>query len=957
MKVLSLAIAGIYLWLEVGVSASARIFREGKSPRFEVPIELAENTESSSSETEEESEDESPLKPFDEVTKDLEKIEGLLTFYRNVEKEEIYLEIQPEQLDRNFLAIATISSGIGSLGLYRGLPLSDFIFQFKRRNHKIDVVVPNTLFRTQAGDPQWRSRDRSFSDSPIYTLPLTSIHPERNSLLVDFKPFLMGEGGSLSTAIAWSLGDMYTLNSETSYLDRVQVFPENAEIETVYGFSGPTSWFGPATVPDSRAFQLKIRTSLSLLPTNNGYRPRLADDRLGYFLTTYQNLSNSRKPDPFVNYINRWHLEKQDPSAPLSPPKQPIVFWIDNAVPLPYRDAIREGILMWNDAFEQAGFIGAIEARQMPDRPDWDPADVRYNVIVWSNTLDSWFAGIGPSRVNPLTGEILDADVILDGGIVRQIREQYGALADGDRALVNPLTCELGAEISHFVDRQLPSPIAAQLQQSNPASLSQLRALAQIRGDRRPCFALAATNQARFGALALSTLHDVLPNQDEMELYVHQFVRWLTAHEVGHVLGLRHNFQGSTWRMPEDLNNVLLTRNEGMVGSVMDYVAVNIAPEGVEQGDYFPVIVGPYDRWVVEYGYRPIDAPTPELEWDVLQEIARRAPQPGLEYATDEDSMDLVYPDSNLWDLSGDPLRYSQWQMDNARQVWDKLDRRYPLPGESYSELRDRFHMVLNYYFGYAYDLTRYIGGQRFHRHHAGDPGAKPPFEAIAVERQREALAAIGDRVFAEDAFNFSPETIARLAPDRWDHWGNWIVWERLDYPLFDRLLGHQTLILSNLLSTDRLNRLRDGELSNPNGDSLRLGELFETLQAQIWSELSDDRDPRREITVLRRGLQREHLNMLLHMALRTNIEAAMEATSFLDLIIALRTLDPPEDARALARYQLRDLHAAIDRRLDKEGKRLDVQTRAHLEEARDRIAKALEAPMRAKEVVHKPAN
>nr|GFD59761.1 hypothetical protein [Tanacetum cinerariifolium] len=76
--------------------------------------------------------------------------------------------------------------------------------------------------------------------------------------------------------------------------------------------------------------------------------------------------------DAFVRYINRWHLEKQDPNAAISPPKKPIVFWIDNAVPFEYRDAIKEGVLMWNKAFLKAGFKDAIEVRQMPDNATWD---------------------------------------------------------------------------------------------------------------------------------------------------------------------------------------------------------------------------------------------------------------------------------------------------------------------------------------------------------------------------------------------------------------------------------------------------------------------------------------------------------------------------------------------------------------------------------------------------------
>jgi hypothetical protein len=161
---------------------------------------------------------------------------------------------------------------------------------------------------------------------------------------------------------------------------------------------------------------------------NNNYQPRLADDRVGYFLTAYQDLSTDDSNYHFVHYVNGWNLEKQDPNAEISPPKKPIVFWIDNAVPFKYRDAIKEGVLMWNQAFLKAGFKDAIEVRQMPDNARWDAADIRYNTIPWINTVDGYFP-LGPSRVNPLTGEILDADILVDASFIRALKNNYRQIA------------------------------------------------------------------------------------------------------------------------------------------------------------------------------------------------------------------------------------------------------------------------------------------------------------------------------------------------------------------------------------------------------------------------------------------------------------------------------------------------------------------------------------------------
>ena len=106
-----------------------------------------------------------------------------------------------------------------------------------------------------------------------------------------------------------------------------------------------------------------------------------------------------------------------------SKPKQPIVFWLENTIPVKYRDAVRDGALMWNKAFERIGFKDAIEVRQQPDDADWDPADVRYSTIRWFTATDAGFA-IGPSRANPFTGEIYDADISFSEGMTRFVRRE-----------------------------------------------------------------------------------------------------------------------------------------------------------------------------------------------------------------------------------------------------------------------------------------------------------------------------------------------------------------------------------------------------------------------------------------------------------------------------------------------------------------------------------------------------
>jgi Met-zincin/Domain of unknown function (DUF5117)/Domain of unknown function (DUF5118) len=844
---------------------------------------------------------------FREIVKGTEKLDGLFTVYRHQEDGRIYLELTPEQLNKNYLATVTLESGLGESGIYSGLPLSDFLFYFRRVNNNLHFVVRNVKFRTELGEPEQRSLARSFSDSVLYALEIDSIDPRSKNILINLDNLLMQDFPGLTALLKYSLQADYRLDASKSYFDAVNSFPKNLEIDSIYGFSS-LEGANLITLPDSRALSLKVHYSFSQLRENNGYIPRIADDRVGYFITAFQDFSGDRTQEPFVRYINRWHLEPADPDAPLSPPKEPIVFWIENAVPLEFRDAIREGVLMWNKAFAKAGFENAIEVRQMPDDADWQPADMRYNTIRWFNSLDAGFAK-GPMRVNPFTGEILDADIIVDAGMVRSIQQEYRALMDAS-ASNNPCG-DIG-------ERQEIEGRGEKAEGKN----SLLLPSSEI------CYGKDSLDQAAMGALALSLLQNNTPSSEAMKEYVHQYLRSVIAHEVGHTLGLRHNFHGSTMLAPQELNNTEITQTKGLAGSVMDYLPVNIAPQGEQQGDYFPGVVGPYDEWAIEYGYKrspqaALDSMMPEAEKSFLEQIALASPQPELSYATDEDIWD-INPLANLWDMSSDVLVYSQWQMDNARVMWERLDQRYLPKGESYSNLRVLFNRVLRYYFRNATLVSQYIGGQSFRRVHAGDDTSWA-FVPVSLDKQRQALTKLQEYAFAEDAFSFSPQLLNQLAPSRWQHWGNPVPNDRLDYPIHDRIFRFQSRILRSLLNSDRLNRLQDIELKTPPGEALSIPELFDTLQKGIWTEILTPQNPK-PISSIRRSLQREHLNILLEMMLQHT--------------------DAAEDGRTLAWYELRQLQTAIDSQIKQFGENLDISTVAHLELSRDRITKAFNAQL-----------
>jgi len=377
-----------------------------------------------------------------------------------------------------------------------------------------------------------------------------------------------------------------------SSLGEVKGFENNVEleVEATYGSQGTVDI---DSVPDTRGLTLTVHYSISKLPTSD-YAPRLADDRVGYFLTVRKDFTNLGPEEPFVRYINRWHLEKAEAGLDVSPPKKPIVFWIENTVPFKYRKAVSDGILEWNTAFEKAGFANAIEIRQQPNSPDWHPEDVNYNTFRWI-TSSAGFAQ-GPSRVNPYTGQILDADIIFDADFLISWKRQFEIFSAEEVAARTGgrwLARGIGAPDPTARDDRMGPGLTE-------GRIAKMKATGLV--DHRDFYAEKG-RQFLLGRTALiAGAKPGVDTKEEEERLIYQGLKEVVMHEVGHTLGLRHNFKASTWKELNDLNT---KQDEVLVASVMDYTPTNIMPADVAQGQYYMTRLGPYDMWAIEYGYKP----------------------------------------------------------------------------------------------------------------------------------------------------------------------------------------------------------------------------------------------------------------------------------------------------------------------------------------------------------------
>jgi len=700
----------------------------------------------------------------------------------------------------------------------------------------------------------------------------------------------------------------YRFDAKASHFGAIKAFEKNIDISVVGhyaaerpplpplpapGATPPPTPAPPRNLADVRSMLFDFRYSIAELPSTAGYRPRLADDRVGHFFQVASDFTTDATHSPTRRYINRWALEKEDPAATLSRPKKPIVFWMENTIPVKYREAVRQGALLWNNAFEKIGFRDVIVIQQQPDDADWDPADIRYNTIRWFAATDAGFA-IGPSRANPLTGELYDADISFSDGIMRAIRREVPEL-------INPLSWQ----------EETPAPAL------RPGWMQKHAWACTMMSDM--------ARDAAFG-FDLLVARGMGADGPEADAYVNQWLIEVTAHEVGHTLGLRHNFRASTIHKFSQLQDKSFTAAHGLTGSVMDYIPINLALKGQTQGEYHQTTLGPYDYWAVEYAYKPISAASADGELAELKAIASRVADPLLAYATDEDAgFSTLWPWSpdplaTRGDLGSDPIEYYKHRIKLSRELWTNMEEKLQTPGEGYQILRRSFLRGLGHAGGGLLETARYIGGVYHHRDHVGDPGNRLPFVAVPAEKQKEALTLIRESLFSPDAFKFSPQLLNKLATERFPDFSNFASFQqRPDYPIHEQILSLQQVALNRLFHPMVMSRVLDNELRVEKREMvLTLGTVFASIQDSIWAET---KTPTVAINSFRRSLQREHLRRMIALVVR---EAAA-----------------PEDARSLARHNLVLLRVQLRAALPQAG---NVETRAHVSESIARINEALSA-------------
>jgi hypothetical protein len=636
-----------------------------------------------------------------DATKDLQKLDGYFPLYWDAERGRLLLEIA--RFNQEFLYQTSLQTGVGSnpIGLDRGQLGGTHVVFFERVGPKVLLVEPNQRYRARSTDAnERRAVEESFARSVLWGFKVEMAEGER--VLVDATPFFMRDAHGVADALRRAQQGGFSLDESRGaiYLPRTKNFPMNTEVEASLTFdSNDPGGLVRQTTPTPQNLTVREHHSLVQLPDDQ-YRARRYDPRVGNIRIEFYDYATPITEPIEQRWIIRHRLVKKDPTAAVSEPVKPIVYYVDPGAPEPIRSALAEGASWWNEAFEAAGFKNAFQVKVLP--ADADPMDIRYNMINWVHRATRGWS-IGDNVNDPRTGEIIKGNVTL--GSLR-IRQDY-VLGSG---LIPP-----------FDDA--------------------------TRGGSRD--ATMRGGSCDFGAALdddyLATLD---PGTDAAQMALAR-IRQLAAHEVGHTLGLEHNFAASTYAGR---------------ASVMDYPAplVEIRDGKLDLSNAYARGIGVYDKFAITYAYAQF--PPGADENAQLARIVEDGIARGMLYLTDQDARPFgaANPLANLWDNGGDPVAMLRHEMEVRRIGLSRFGLGNIPAGAPLSLLEAR---LLPLYLHHRYQLqaaVKSVGGLYYTysvktgvlTSRAADQvnGASPhPIQQIVpAARQRDALAAVLDTIRPE---------------------------------------------------------------------------------------------------------------------------------------------------------------------------------------------------------------
>jgi hypothetical protein len=753
----------------------------------------------------------------------VQTLKGMFTVH--VVCDRVMFEIPPRLLNRDILAnteFAALSTGTDYVA--PGSAVDNRVIRLVRMGNKIYLED----VRYEVWARQQSNLQRGVEAASLRTV-LRAFEVlregEGGAPVIDITPILVSEVPAGFALDLMRHFKMRLVDPRRSYIQRVKAFPENIDIRFYQTWvPDPAELFKSGGDDEKRATSLGFifHTSLHILP-EHPMRGRYWDERVGFFSVPFDDYGTQEHGKVTRAYIQRYRLEKKDPAAAVSEPVKPIVFYLSHEVPDEWRPYIKRGIEEWQPLFEKAGFRNAIIARDAPtleEDPDWDPEDVRYNVVRW--TPSGRQNAMGPAVIDPRSGEVISSHAIFWHNVLRMAERWYFTQ-------VGPL---------------------------------------DPRAKKIP-----------------------LPNDLMGEL-----LRYIVSHEIGHAIGLRHNFKAHTAYSIEQLRSREWTTQWGSSASIMDYARMNYVAQPGDNAYLMPKF-GPYDYFAIDWGYRQFtrtstrdgqsftEVVSSDEEMTTLDEMAaRQVDDPMLRFGGEDDSA-LLDPKVHTNVIGGDQIMAAELGLRNIDRVMPMLIPGTTQLGASYAGLRDMYDALVLQRHRELSAVAKLIGGVEEVRYQAGR--GKAPFSPVPAETQHAAVKFLLQRAFSTPTTLLDPEVLMRVAQTGGT----------------EGLQDSSQKLLSRLIDNGVFVRMSEAQALTPGVRGYAGLDMLYELNDGLFSEL----DGKTSIDLYRRDLQRTYVNLLVQ-----------------------RSEGPPSEFRAAVRLAASDLLEKINKVL-KEKKMKDRLAAAHL--------------------------